>query len=76
MSELLLAYDLGTGGTKASLHDAEGRCLATAFVSYETAYPGPSRHEQRPEDWWDSVVSVTRKILGSAAAPAERTART
>jgi len=55
----IIAYDLGTGGNKASLYDARGACLESAFVSYETFYPRAGWHEQRPADWWDAVVRST-----------------
>jgi len=59
----IIAYDLGTGGNKASLYDADGRCLAAVFVPYETQYPRPGWHEQRPDDWWRAVVESTNKLL-------------
>lgn len=68
MPDTLLAYDLGTGGNKASLYDADGRLLATAFVPYDTQYPQAGWHEQRPADWWDSVVRSTRQLLDAGAA--------
>lgn len=71
MLETLLAYDLGTGGNKASLYDAEGRLLATTFVPYDTLYPQAGWHEQRPEDWWRSVVESTRQLLASGLADPE-----
>ena len=37
----LLAYDLGTGGNKASLYNEEGACLGAVFVPYDTLYPQP-----------------------------------
>jgi xylulokinase len=66
MGDLILAYDLGTGGNKASLFNAEGRCLAEAFVPYQTFYPKPGWHEQRPADWWQAVVESTRQLLSSS----------
>ena len=63
MPEKILAYDLGTGGNKASLYDAQGRCLASVFAPYETEYPQAGWHEQRPAAWWDSVVQSTRQLL-------------
>ncbi len=63
MDPTILAYDLGTGGNKASLYDPEGRCLASSFVPYETEYPQAGWHEQRPDDWWQSVVMSTRHLL-------------
>ena len=68
MPDNILAYDLGTGGNKASLYDAEGRCLASVFAAYDTEYPQTGWHEQRPAAWWDSVVQSTRQLLASGAA--------
>lgn len=62
-SKYVIAYDFGTGGTKASLYDAQGHCLSEHFASYETHYPRSGWHEQRPEDWWSSVVASTRALL-------------
>ena len=71
MPDTILAYDLGTGGNKASLYDADGRCLAAVFVPYETQYPRAGWHEQRPSDWWNSVVQSTRELLASDAVDAQ-----
>ncbi|MDR1965165.1 MAG: hypothetical protein LBQ36_00525, partial [Synergistaceae bacterium] len=59
----LIAYDLGTGGVKAALYDESLRPLAKSFMEYETFYPGPGRHEQRPEDWWSGVALSTATLL-------------
>ena len=64
--DIVLAYDLGTGGNKATLYNAEGNLLASTFVPYETEYPQSGWHEQQPEVWWDSVVQSTRKLLQAA----------
>lgn len=63
MSEKIIAWDLGTGGNKASLYDADGNCLADAFVDYPTMYSKGGIHEQRPQDWWDAIVKSTKKLL-------------
>lgn len=63
MTKKIIAYDLGTSGNKASLYDQDGNCLASTFQAYDTLYPGSGRHEQRPMDWWDSLVNSTRKLL-------------
>jgi xylulokinase len=70
MGRTILAYDLGTGGAKASLYDAEGACLASTFVAYETLYPDAGWHEQRPADWWNAVVRSTRELLAAGSARA------
>ena len=66
MGKKIISFDLGTGGNKASLYDAQGNCLASAFVAYETEYPQMGWHEQRPEDWWDAVVKSTRQLMQSS----------
>lgn len=60
---LILAYDFGTGGIKASLYDADGGCQESFFASYETYYPRDGWHEQSPADWWKSVVQSTKQLL-------------
>lgn len=70
MSSSIIAYDLGTGGIKASLHDADGLRLASVFVGYDTFYPQTSWHEQRPNDWWAVLVSATRQLLVNPCADA------
>ena len=62
-ADKIIAYDLGTGGSKASLFDPDGRCIAFTFVPYDTLYPDTGWHEQRPEDWWKAIVRSTGELL-------------
>ena len=71
MDKKIISFDLGTGGNKASLYDAAGNCLASAFVPYATHYPQVGWHEQRPADWWQAVVESTRRLLQSSQAERE-----
>ena len=59
----IIAYDLGTGGTKTSLFDENGTSHGSSFYSCDTFFPHSGWHEQRPEDWWNSVVVSTREML-------------
>ena len=63
MAKTIIAYDLGTGGAKASLYAVDGTCLASTFVPYETIYPNAGWHEQRPADWWKAIVASTRALM-------------
>jgi xylulokinase len=63
MDELILAYDLGTGGSKVAIYDYSGQCIVKDFEHYDTFYPSASYHEQRPLDWWHSIVTGTKRIL-------------
>lgn len=68
---MLIAYDLGTGGVKASLHDDDMATLAKTFIEYPTYYPAPKRHEQRPDSWWAGVVASTQSLLRRSGAGKE-----
>lgn len=63
----ILAHDLGTTGNKASLYNAEGSLLASAFYGYGLALPKVGWAEQDPEDWWQAVCVSTQQLLSSAA---------
>jgi xylulokinase len=66
MDKKIISFDLGTGGNKASLYDAQGTCLASTFVPYATQYPRVGWHEQRPADWWDAVLESARQLMRSS----------
>ncbi|MCT4544841.1 MAG: FGGY-family carbohydrate kinase [Vallitalea sp.] len=59
----IIAYDLGTGGIKASLFDIDGKSLSSSFFPCRTYYPEENFREQKPEDWWKSVVNSTRDLI-------------
>jgi len=63
MSETVLALDLGTGGCKASLWDADGTMLDQVVRDYPTFHPRPGWNEQHVANWWEAVVSCTRKLV-------------
>ena len=67
----IIAYDLGTGGIKASLHKESGESEASAFIGYKTYYPKPQWHEQRPGDWWGAVCESTKELLLKTGTKAE-----
>jgi xylulokinase len=69
---LFIGHDLGTGGDKAVLVDADGHLLATATASLSLARPGPDRAEQNPADFWAAVASCTRaRLAQSGCNPAD-----
>ena len=68
-TEKIIAYDLGTGGIKASLFDTEGISLAHTFIQYDTYYTGTDFHEQNPDDWWNGIVQSTRNLMTKTGVP-------
>ena len=63
---MIISHDLGTGGNKASLLDREGMRIVSVFDAYDTYYPAPGFHEQRPADWWNAIVRSTHRLLEEA----------
>lgn len=70
----ILAHDLGTSGNKATLFDARGHLVDSAFAPYDTMYPRPNWAEQNPQAWWDAVCSTSQKLLASSGVSADRIA--
>ncbi|WP_312502192.1 xylulokinase [Lacrimispora sp.] len=66
----LIAYDLGTGGIKASLFSENGTSLADVFIQYDTLFPKERFVEQRPMDWWNHVCQATRQLLDKSKSDA------
>lgn len=71
MKDLVLACDLGTGGLKGAVVAPDGRLLASAIRGYQTLYPGDGLHEQRPTDWWQALIAVTREMLAAGVDPGD-----
>ena len=62
-TQYLISYDLGTGGLKAGLYRTDGVSVGFEFYPYQTFYPKPDWHEQRPQDWWEAVCVTTKKLI-------------
>lgn len=62
MRDLLLGIDIGTGGCKTTLIDADGNFVADGFAEYPTYHPQPAWSEQEPSDWFQAFL----KALGLA----------
>lgn len=65
MDNRVIAYDLGTGGIKASLFTDTGYILGSVFVAYPTSHPKAGWQEQAPNDWWHAIVASTHQLLES-----------
>lgn len=62
MKQYLIAHDIGTSGTKASLFSVEGELIRSNTVSYETHFFNGNCAEQNPQDWWKAVCESTHSI--------------
>ena len=69
----LLGIDVGTGGTRAVLIDAEGRVIESATVEHlPFQSPETGWAEQDPRDWWRAATLAIRDVLAKSGIEAER----
>jgi xylulokinase len=62
-----LGLDIGTGGSRALLIDAQGKQIAAVTAPHEDMrMEHPMWAEQRPENWWDASVAAIRGVLAKA----------
>src|ERR1039458_1492539 len=67
MESMWLGIDVGTGSSRALLVDARGGVRAGYTAAHEEMrMERPLWAEQRPENWWDSVVEAIRGVLAKA----------
>ncbi len=70
-----LGIDVGTGGTRAVLINADGKIIASATAVHESfASPETGWAEQSPEDWRRAAVSAIREVLAQENIRAEEVA--
>ena len=69
MTAKLLGIDIGTGGTRAVLVDAQGRVLASATAEHAPmSSPKIGWAEQHPDDWWRAACRAIPDCLAKAGA--------
>ena len=65
-----LGMDVGTGGTRAVVVDANGKLISGAsseHAPFRTPHPGWA--EQDPEDWWRAAQEAIKGALAAAPEP-------
>lgn len=58
----LIAYDLGTSGTKASLFSTEGYLVNSDTQPYDVFFESGGKAEQNPDDWWNAVIKASKNL--------------
>ena len=70
-----LGIDVGTGGTRALIVDAEGHVVSSATEEHEAfASPRIGWAEQDPDDWWRACGLAVREALDRASLDGGRIA--
>lgn len=70
-SEHVIAIDLGTGGPKAALVDADGRLTAHEFEPTPLELLGGGGAEQDPDAWWAAITTAVRRLLDHGHVPVD-----
>ncbi|KAG0557823.1 hypothetical protein KC19_11G159600 [Ceratodon purpureus] len=69
--ELVLAIDVGTGGTKAALVSKLGNVVASAFHPHPDPGPsllgGPASAEQEVESWWRATIQAVQACCSKSS---------
>lgn len=67
-ASLILSIDQGTTGTRALLHDRQGRLRGTAYQEFRQYYPRPGWVEHDPEEIFFTTLKVIGRALSNAHA--------
>ncbi len=65
----VLALDFGTSSVRAGVFETSTRTMrAVAEEQYPTTHPRSGWAEQNPEDWWNALRIVARRVVADAGA--------
>ena len=65
----ILAIDLGTSGPKSALVTCDGEVVDYEFEKNEVILLPNGGAEQRPDEWWDTIVQTLKRVLVKQLVP-------
>jgi xylulokinase len=68
----VLAIDLGTSAAKVALVSLRGEVVAWQSAPIQTDLVPGGGAEQAPDDWWQAIVHLSKRILGEGLVQPER----
>ncbi len=60
--EFLMGIDVGTTALKVGVFDFDGNLIAESKGRYKLFSKHPTWGEENPEDWWSTLVDVSKRI--------------
>ena len=63
-----IGIDLGTSAAKFLLIDEKGNVVNEVSREYPLSFPHPGWSEQKPEDWWDAVLTGVPELIANVDA--------
>ena len=67
----ILAVDLGTSGPKSALVSIGGELMDYEFKENQLILLPNGGAEQRPDEWWDTIVETAKKVLAKQLVPVD-----
>ncbi len=67
----VIGIDFGTESVRVGIFDLAGTPLVFASEPYPLYHPHPGWAEQRPDEWWASLVKATRAALARSGVAKE-----
>jgi xylulokinase len=65
----ILAVDLGTSGPKSALVTTGGEVVDYEFKKNEVILLPDGGAEQRPDEWWDTIIYTAKKVIAKQLVP-------
>ena len=69
--KFILAVDLGTSGPKSALVTTGGEVVDYEFKENQVILLPNGGAEQRPDEWWDTIIHTAKKVLAKQLVPVE-----
>ena len=63
---LYIGVDLGTSAVKLLLMSADGKIENIVSKEYPLEFPHPGWSQQKPEDWWEAVMTGLKELTANA----------
>jgi len=63
MSKYILAVDVGTQSTRASIVKVDGQILHISQIKHEVDTPHPGWAQQNPDQWWQESCQVIKEVI-------------
>ncbi len=67
----ILSIDLGTSGSKTALANVYGEIIDFDFQGVPLHHLPDGGVEQDPDDWWDAVMTTSKRLLDKELVPRE-----
>ena len=71
LTPCVMGIDFGTESVRVGIFDLEGTPLVFASEPYPLYHPHPGWAEQKPDEWWNSLVKATHSALAQSNIPKE-----